>query len=56
MNDFIYTTEVALFLNRVYKYIEKRRPYETWTLAILNEKYYDVLDAEAGPRRALEVN
>jgi hypothetical protein len=43
-------------LLHAYEYINKRRPYEAWTLAILNEKRYDVLDAEDGKKRTQEIN
>jgi len=46
----------AYFLLHAYEYINKRRPYESWTLAILNEKRYDILDAEDGAKRAKGVN
>jgi len=40
----------------VYKYIEDRRPYESWTLAILREKRWDVVDVAEGEYRAKQVN
>ena len=46
----------AGFLRNAYEYIKARRPYELMTLAILNEARYDILDAEAGMKRNLEVN
>ena len=49
-------TMTAYFLLHAYEYINKRRPYEAWTLAILNEKRYDVLDAEDCKKRAQEIN
>jgi len=49
-------TEAEQMLRRAYEYIEKRRPYEAWTLAILNEKAYDVIDELVGELRARAIN
>jgi hypothetical protein len=48
--------DVSNFLYRAHQYIWCRRPYEQATLAILNEKSHDIMDAEIGKHRALEVN
>jgi hypothetical protein len=50
------TAEAVGMLRRAYEYIEERRPYESWTLAILNEKAYDVQDELAGELRARAIN
>jgi hypothetical protein len=46
----------AGFLWRAMKYIIERRPHELITIAILNEKAYDVYDAMDGARRAKQIN
>jgi hypothetical protein len=46
----------AGFLWRAMKYIIERRPHEFATIAILNEKAYDVLDAVEGVVRAKQIN
>lgn len=43
-------------LHRAWKYIRDRRPFETVTLAILNEKYFDLFDARDGAARAKSIN
>lgn len=48
--------DVSNFLFDACKYIKDRRPFEMATIAILQEKSYDVMDAEVGRLRALEVN
>jgi hypothetical protein len=47
---------VAGLLWRAVKYIIERRPHELMTIAILNEKAYDVYDAMDGARRAKQIN
>jgi|GEM_PF-4767090 hypothetical protein len=47
---------IAEFLHHAYDYIETRRPYESWTLAILNEKRFDIIDADIAAYRAKQVN
>ena len=49
-------TEAEAMLRRAYEYINARRPYEAWTLAILNEKAYDIQDELTGELRAREIN
>ena len=49
-------TEAVGMLRRAYEYIEKRRPYETWTLAILNERRYDLLDEIEAVNRNRRIN
>jgi hypothetical protein len=46
----------AGFLWRAMKYIIERRPHELMTIAILNEKAYDVYDAAFGAARAKLIN
>ncbi len=48
--------EIAGFLVRAYWYIYDRRPFEMATLAILNEKAFDITDAWDGAVRAKSVN
>jgi hypothetical protein len=50
------TAEAVGMLRRAYEYIEERRPYESWTLAILNEKAYDIEDAVIGKGRSRTIN
>jgi hypothetical protein len=50
------TAEAVGMLRRAYEYIEERRPYESWTLAILNEKAYDIQDAVVGGGRSRQIN
>jgi len=47
---------LAGFLWRAMKYIIERRPHELVTIAILNEKAYDVYDARDGAARAKLIN
>jgi hypothetical protein len=47
---------VAGLLWRAAKYIIERRPHELVTIAILNEKAYDIYDAMDGARRAKQIN
>lgn len=47
---------MAGFLWRAMKYIIQRRPHELMTIAILNEKAYDVYDAVQGAARAKQIN
>jgi len=47
---------IAGFLWRAMKYIIQRRPHELVTIAILNEKAYDVYDAANGAERAKQIN
>ena len=42
--------EISSFLWRAMQYIKDRRPFELATIAILNEKCYDVMDVEIGRR------
>jgi hypothetical protein len=49
-------TLIAGFVWRAMKYIIERRPHELMTIAILNEKAFDVLDAADGARRAKQIN
>jgi hypothetical protein len=44
------------FVWRAMQYIKERRPYESMTIAILNEKCYDIMDACLGPERAKGIN
>lgn len=44
------------FVWRAMKYIIERRPHELVTIAILNEKAYDIFDAADGARRAKQIN
>jgi hypothetical protein len=46
----------AGFVWRAMKYIIERRPHELVTIAILNEKAYDVYDAAFGAIRAKQIN
>jgi len=46
---------VANFLWRVIQYIKDRRPFEMATIAILNEKCYDIMDAYLGPEKAKRI-
>jgi hypothetical protein len=46
----------AGFVWRAMKYIIERRPHELATIAILNEKAYDVIDAADGALRAKQIN
>ena len=48
--------EIASFLMRAYWYIYDRRPFEMATLAILNEKAFDITDAWDGAVRAKSIN
>ena len=50
------TAEAVAMLRRAYEYIEERRPYESWTLAILNEKAYDIEDITIGEGRSRLIN
>lgn len=43
--------DVSNFLCRAAQYIRDRRPYELVTIAILNEKCFDVMDAFVGSER-----
>jgi hypothetical protein len=47
---------VAEFLTHAWVYIYNRRPYETWTLAILNEARYNVLDVAEAEARNRKIN
>jgi hypothetical protein len=47
---------IAGFIWRAERYIIERRPHELATIAILNEKAYDVIDAENGALRAKSIN
>ena len=47
---------IAEFLAHAWAYICNRRPYETMTLAILNEKRWDILDKSEGAVRIKQVN
>ena len=40
------------FVWRAMTYIKERRPFELATIAILNEKCYDIMDACLGPERS----
>jgi hypothetical protein len=44
------------FVWRAMQYIKERRPYEGATLALLNEKCYDIMDVCLGPERSKGVN
>jgi hypothetical protein len=44
------------FVWRAMQYIKERRPFEGETLAILNEKCYDIMDACLGPERSKGIN
>lgn len=46
----------AGFVWRAMKYIIERRPHELVTIAILNEKAYDVMDEADGALRAKQIN
>jgi hypothetical protein len=46
----------AGFVWRAMKYVIARRPHELATIAILNEKAYDVIDAADGALRAKQIN
>ena len=46
----------AGFLWRAMGYIIQRRPHELITIAILNEKAYDVIDEADGAVRAKQIN
>ncbi len=47
---------VSGLLWRAMRYIIERRPHELVTIAILNEKAYDVYDAAFGAARAKQIN
>ena len=49
-------TEAEAMLRRAYEYINARRPYEAWTLAILNEKAYDIEDITIGEGSSRLIN
>ena len=46
----------AGFLWRAVWYIIQRRPHELMTIAILNEKAYDIMDGADGAARAKQIN
>jgi hypothetical protein len=48
-----YITE---FLRHAWTYIKARRPYELMTLAILNEKMFDISDVADGEERNRRIN
>lgn len=50
------TLAVSEFLTRARQYIVERRPYEAMTIAILNEKAYDLYDSVIGATRAKSIN
>jgi hypothetical protein len=47
--------DVSNFLWRAMQYIKERRPYDLTTIAILNEKCYDIMDEEFGRQRELAI-
>ena len=49
-------SQYANFLWRAMSYIITRRPHERITIAILNEKAYDILDERDGKARAKGIN
>jgi hypothetical protein len=44
------------FVWRSMQYIKERRPFELATIALLNEKCYDIMDACLGPERPKGIN
>jgi len=48
-----YITE---FLRHAWEYIKARRPYESMTLAILNEKMFDISEIADGEERNRRIN
>lgn len=48
--------QTAGFLWHAMRYIMERRPHELVTIAILNEKAFDIYDAADGAQRAGSIN